>query len=67
MQGIAWVNGFNLGWYWPAKGPQVTLYIPGPLLQRGDNEILLLEMDRSPIAPTGEQASLICVQYEPKV
>jgi beta-galactosidase len=22
-KGIAWVNGFNLGWYWPSQGPQV--------------------------------------------
>jgi len=22
-KGIAWVNGFNLGWYWPSLGPQV--------------------------------------------
>ena len=52
-QGIAWVNGFNLGWYWPAKGPQMTLYLPGPLLQRGVNEIVLLEMDRAPRQPSG--------------
>lgn len=23
-KGLAWVNGFNLGRYWPAAGPQVT-------------------------------------------
>ena len=23
-KGIAWVNGFNLGRYWPMAGPQVT-------------------------------------------
>ena len=66
-QGIAWVNGFNLGWYWPARGPQVTLFIPGPLLRRGDNEIVLLEMDRSPSAPSGERISLMCIaslQYD---
>ncbi len=52
-QGVAWVNGFNLGWYWPDKGPQMTLFIPGPLLQAGDNELSLLEMHRIPDEPTG--------------
>ncbi len=28
-KGLAFVNGFNLGWYWPSQGPQQTLYIPG--------------------------------------
>ena len=52
-QGVAWVNGFNLGWYWPDKGPQMTLFIPGPLLRPGDNELILLEMHRIPDVPTG--------------
>ncbi len=38
-----WVNGFNLGWYWPLKGPQMTTYVPGPLLRAGANEIVVLE------------------------
>lgn len=24
-KGLAWVNGHNLGWYWPSIGPQVIL------------------------------------------
>ncbi len=28
-KGLAWVNGFNLGWYWPLRGPQQRLYVPG--------------------------------------
>ena len=52
-QGVAWVNGFNLGWYWPDRGPQMTLYIPGPLLRPGDNEILLMELHRVPDDPAG--------------
>ena len=53
-QGVAWVNGFNLGWYWPDRGPQMTLFIPGPLLRPGNNEVILLEMHRLPEVPTGE-------------
>ncbi|KAL6780686.1 hypothetical protein ACKKBF_B12155 [Auxenochlorella protothecoides x Auxenochlorella symbiontica] len=44
-KGIAWINGFNLGWHWASQGPQVTLYVPGPLLHAGDNEIVLLELE----------------------
>lgn len=42
-KGVAFVNGFNLGRYWN-KGPQQTLYVPGPLLCQGENDIILLEL-----------------------
>jgi hypothetical protein len=45
-KGIAWVNGFNLGWYWSTMGPQMTLYVPGPVLKPGDNDILILEVEK---------------------
>jgi beta-galactosidase len=37
-KGVVFVNGFNLGRYWNA-GPQRTLYVPGPLLKEGSNEV----------------------------
>lgn len=37
-KGVVFVNGFNLGRYWEI-GPQETLYLPGPLLKQGDNEV----------------------------
>ncbi|TCO44833.1 beta-galactosidase [Kribbella antiqua] len=43
-KGIAWVNGFCLGRYW-RRGPQETLYIPGPVLRPGRNELVVLELD----------------------
>jgi beta-galactosidase len=43
-KGVAFVNGFNLGRFWEI-GPQKRLYIPGPLLQKGLNEIILFETD----------------------
>lgn len=43
-KGVAWVNGFNLGRYWEEIGPQMTLYVPGPVLKFGLNEIVLLEL-----------------------
>lgn len=38
-KGVVFVNGFNLGRYWSTVGPQQTLYLPGPLLQTGDNTV----------------------------
>ncbi|KAK9798887.1 hypothetical protein WJX73_001279 [Symbiochloris irregularis] len=48
-KGLVFVNGFNLGWYWPVKGPQNTQYIPGPLLHFGPNEVVLLEVEPSKV------------------
>lgn len=42
-KGVAWVNGFNLGRYWE-RGPQRTLYVPGPLLSPGRNELTVFEL-----------------------
>lgn len=33
------MNGHNLGRYWPAKGPTKTMYVPGPWLVQGHNEV----------------------------
>ena len=38
LHGALFVNGFNVGRY-HAAGPTKTLYIPGPLLKKGDNEV----------------------------
>lgn len=42
-KGVAYINGFNLGRYWELA-PQETLYIPGPLLRKGKNEIVVFEL-----------------------
>ncbi|MEI8063793.1 MAG: beta-galactosidase, partial [Verrucomicrobiota bacterium] len=49
-KGMVWVNGHNLGRYWRI-GPQQTLYVPGPWLQAGRNEVLVLEYERVPDRP----------------
>ncbi len=54
-KGVAWVNGFNLGRYWPVYGPQNTLYVPGPVLRPGQNEVVLLEVGEIPLDPHGRQ------------
>ena len=47
-KGVAFVNGFNLGRYWPVKGPQKTLYVPASVLARGANNLTLFEIDHAP-------------------
>lgn len=47
-KGIAFVNGFNLGRYWPVIGPQITLYVPKDLLVFGTNKIVLIELQKAP-------------------
>lgn len=42
-KGMAWVNGHNLGRFWNI-GPQQTMYVPGPWLKRGENEIVILDL-----------------------
>ena len=46
-KGVAFVNGFNLGRYWPTVGPQMTLYVPAPLVkpQCQENEVVLFELE----------------------
>uniref|UniRef100_A0AAU2ABF9 Beta-galactosidase n=1 Tax=Streptomyces sp. NBC_00093 TaxID=2975649 RepID=A0AAU2ABF9_9ACTN len=43
-RGFAWVNGFGLGRYW-SVGPQRSLYVPGPVLREGTNEVWVLELE----------------------
>lgn len=51
-KGIAFVNGFNIGRYWPLVGPQRTLYVPRELLRFGQNDVTLVELERSSIGRT---------------
>ena len=52
-KGVAFVNGYNLGRYWPVKGPQQTLYVPGTYLRSTSelNELILFEIDHAPCTP----------------
>jgi beta-galactosidase len=42
-KGFVWVNGHNLGRFWNI-GPQQTMYLPGPWLRKGENEVLILDL-----------------------
>ncbi|XP_031436999.1 beta-galactosidase-1-like protein isoform X2 [Clupea harengus] len=51
-KGQVWINGVNLGRYWPSRGPQQTLYVPGPLLSTTrPNNITVLELEGAPTHP----------------
>lgn len=43
-KGCVLVNGFNIGRFWEV-GPQKRLYIPAPLLKKGENRILIFETE----------------------
>ena len=45
-EGIAIINGFIVGRYYNKDdSPVKTLYVPSPLLNKGDNEIIIFETD----------------------
>ncbi|XP_072139472.1 beta-galactosidase isoform X2 [Mobula birostris] len=58
FKGQVWINGFNLGRYWPARGPQVTLYVPAYVLSTSAvNNITVLELE---MAPCKEELGMFC-------
>ena len=48
-KGQLWVNGHALGRFW-SIGPQQTLYCPGCWLRKGDNEIMVMDVE-GPVQP----------------
>ncbi|CAN6441788.1 unnamed protein product [Victoria cruziana] len=46
-KGVCFINGFNLGRYWPTVGPQCSLYVPAPILKHGENTVVLLELEQA--------------------
>ena len=52
-RGFVWINGFGLGRYWSA-GPQRTLFVPGPVLREGGNELWVLELEGTARTGSGE-------------
>ncbi|KAM4604034.1 beta-galactosidase [Polymixia lowei] len=52
-KGQVWINGFNLGRYWPSRGPQLTLFVPQHILSTvAPNNVTVLELEGAP-CPTG--------------
>ena len=42
-KGVVWVNGHCLGRFWNI-GPTQTMYLPGPWLKEGENDIIVLDL-----------------------
>ena len=42
VKGFVWVNGHALGRIWDV-GPQKTLYLPGPWLRKGSNDVIVFD------------------------
>ena len=49
-KGVVWVNGHLLGRFWNI-GPQQTLYVPGPWLRKGTNEVVVFDLE-APAKPS---------------
>lgn len=48
FQGQVFINGVNVGRFWPERGPQHTLYIPASLISATlTNNITVLELERA--------------------
>jgi beta-galactosidase len=45
-KGVVWINGHHLGKYWEI-GPQQTIYVPAEWLKRGENEVVVFELNKS--------------------
>lgn len=58
-KGCVFVNGFALGRFWEI-GPQKRLYVPGPLLKKGSNEIVVFETE-------GKTTGEICFYDQPDI
>jgi beta-galactosidase len=46
-KGAIWINGHAIGRFWNL-GPQLTLYVPGPWLHEGKNEIVVFDLFGKP-------------------
>jgi len=56
-KGVVWVNGHNLGRYWDI-GPQTRLYCPASWLRAGENEVIVLDLQKIDAGPLRGRASL---------
>lgn len=71
-KGVAFINGFNLGRYWPDMGPQVTLYVPAPILTTNcsdTNTLILFEQEKPQNTCLQKQEAKCHVEFvkEPKI
>ena len=63
-QGIVWINGRCLGRYWNI-GPTQTMYLPGPWIKKGKNEVVVLDLTGPETARMAGLAMPILDQLRP--
>ena len=56
-KGAVWINGHAIGRFWNL-GPQQTLYVPGPWLREGKNEVVVFDLFGSQSASRPHLAGL---------
>ncbi|KAL4497831.1 hypothetical protein ABPG72_000586 [Tetrahymena utriculariae] len=56
-KGYVWVNGFNLGRFW-SEGPQQRLFCPSTILQKENNQIVILDLLQNNSSQVSGQLSL---------
>lgn len=63
FKGQAFINGFNVGRYWPIRGPQVTLFVPAGVLYASPtpNVIVMVELEHAP--STGSAGTVDYVEF----
>jgi beta-galactosidase len=59
-QGIVWINGRCLGRFW-SIGPTQTMYLPGPWIRKGRNEVVVLDLT----GPRGQDTPTIAGRATP--
>lgn len=65
-KGVAYINGFNLGRYWPLAGPQLTLYVPKEILSKDLNTLVLIEYQQTNLKE-GSSAPSITLDDKPQL
>uniref|UniRef100_A0A0N4ZVM8 Glyco_hydro_35 domain-containing protein n=1 Tax=Parastrongyloides trichosuri TaxID=131310 RepID=A0A0N4ZVM8_PARTI len=46
-KGVVVINGYNIGRYWNAMGPQQSLYVPANILKKGSNRLVIFELEKN--------------------
>ena len=60
-KGYAFVNGFNLGMFWPSEGPQKELFVPASVLHEGTNDVAVFDTDLDPASVAGASVTFLAV------
>ena len=68
-KGVAFINGFNLGRFWPSLGPQQTLFVPSTAIKGScqENHVVLFEQERPGCKGRGHQQCQVEFVAQPRI